>query len=189
MTLHAIRLHVFSLAVFLAVPAATTASDLNLLKGTGVVLMIRHALAPGTGDPAGFALERCETQRNLDDRGRDQARDWGRRFREAGIVPSRILSSQWCRCLETARLMASGPVEPFWPLNSFFELREDREKNLTALRDLFADLPQDAAPVVMVTHQVTITAVTGRGVGSGQGWVLKLNGTREPEVVGAIPAP
>lgn len=184
-----VLLSLLSAAVLLTAPAAVLAGDLSLLKGRGHVLLIRHAYAPGTGDPANFDVDRCETQRNLDSRGRDQAREWGDRFRAAGITPSRILSSQWCRCLETARLMAAGQVEPFWPLNSFFTAREDREKNLEALRDAFADLPRDAAPVVMVTHQVTISAITGRGVGSGEGWVLKLNGTREPEVIGSIPAP
>jgi len=181
-------------AVVLTFPFAASAADLGLVKGTGTVLMIRHAYAPGTGDPDNFDVARCETQRNLNDRGRDQAREWGDRLRGAGIEPNRILSSQWCRCMETAELMAAnltgaGAVEPFWPLNSFFTAREDREKNLSALRDALADLPTDAAVVVMVTHQVTISAITGRGVSSGEGWVLKLNGTREPEVIGSIPAP
>ncbi len=176
-------------AVLLSFPPAATAADLGMLTGTGHVLMIRHAYAPGTGDPANFVVDRCETQRNLNDRGREQSREWGDRLKAAGIQPSRILSSQWCRCLETAELMAAGTVEPFWPLNSFYEAREDREKNLSALRDALAGLPLDANVVVMVTHQVTISAITGRGVSSGEGWVLKLNSTREPEVIGSIPAP
>ncbi|WP_425404524.1 histidine phosphatase family protein [Hwanghaeella sp.] len=178
-----------TIAVLLAAPSAAVAQELDLLKGQGLVLMLRHAYAPGTGDPANFDVDRCETQRNLNGRGRDQSREWGDRLRAGGIVPSRILSSQWCRCLETAELMQVGEVEPFWPLNSFFELRQDREKNLDALRNEFASLPTDGPVVVMVTHQVTITAITGRGVSSGEGWVLKLNGTREPEVIGSIPAP
>ena len=174
--------------VLLAAPAAAWA-DLGALQEPGHVLMIRHAYAPGTGDPANFDVDRCETQRNLNDRGREQSKDWGGRLRMAGLEPGRILSSQWCRCLETARLMAIGDVEAFWPLNSFFTQREDREKNLDALRDAFAALPVEGDLVVMVTHQVTITAITGRGVSSGEGWVLKLNGTREPDVIGSIPAP
>lgn len=177
-----------ALALFWMTGTAVSA-DLGILRGPGHVLIIRHALAPGTGDPANFDVDRCETQRNLNDVGRAQSRDWGERLKGAGIDPARILSSQWCRCLETARLMDVGHVEEFWPLNSFFTRREDRDKNLNALRDTFASLPPDGPLVVMVTHQVTITAVTGRGVSSGEGWVLKLNGTREPEVVGSIPAP
>ena len=180
---------ILAAVALLSLPTLAGAADLGMLKGPGHVLMLRHAYAPGTGDPANFDVERCETQRNLNDRGREQSRDWGDRFRDAGIEPSRMFSSQWCRCLETARLMGVGDVEPFWPLNSFFTQREDREKNLEALRDTFAALPTDGDVVVMVTHQVTITAITGRGVSSGEGWVLKLNGTREPEVVGSIPAP
>ncbi len=180
---------ILAAVALLSLPTLAGAADLGMLKGPGHVLMLRHAYAPGTGDPANFDVERCETQRNLNDRGREQSGDWGARFRDAGIEPSRVLSSQWCRCLETARLMGVGDVEPFWPLNSFFTQREDREKNLEALRDTFAALPTDGNVVVMVTHQVTITAITGRGVSSGEGWVLKLNSTREPEVVGSIPAP
>lgn len=176
-------------AVLLAMAAPAGATGIGVLKKPGHVLMLRHAYAPGTGDPANFAVDDCATQRNLNDRGREQARVWGDRLREAGIVPGRVLSSQWCRCLETARLMDIGAVAEFTPLNSFFERRQDRDKLIGALREEMAALPTDGPLVVMVTHQVTITAMTGRGVSSGEGWVLKLNGTGEPEVVGSIPAP
>lgn len=85
----------------------------------GYVVMMRHALAPGTGDPPNFRLEDCSTQRNLSAQGRAQARRIGEAFRRRGIKVARVLSSQWCRCLETARLMNLGAVEPFAPLNSF----------------------------------------------------------------------
>ncbi len=177
------------LAGVLALTTPAKALEVQDIAAGGYVLLLRHALAPGTGDPARFRLEDCSTQRNLDEAGRRQARDWGARLRSAGVEGLRVLSSQWCRCLETAELMDVARVEPFWPLNSFFTQRENEEKNIAALRRMFADLPRDAPLVVMVTHQVTITAVTGRWADSGAGWILKLNGTQNPEIVGEVAAP
>ena len=90
-----------------------------LVTGEAVAL-IRHALAPGTGDPAGFKLDDCATQRNLSEEGRLQARQIGNAFRENGITSAQVWSSRWCRCLETARLLELGSVEPLPSLDSFF---------------------------------------------------------------------
>ena len=177
------------IAGLLTLTAPARALEVGDFATGGYVLLLRHALAPGTGDPARFRLEDCSTQRNLNEVGRQQSRDWGTQIRSLGIDGVRILSSQWCRCLETAELMNVAAVEPFWPLNSFFTQRENEERNLSALRETFAALPQDGPLVVMVTHQVTVTAITGRWVESGAGWVLKLNGTESPEVIGEIAAP
>jgi len=179
-----------ALIALLVWPGATTASEfaLDRLDGSHVVV-IRHANAPGTGDPAGFSLGDCATQRNLDETVRAQARRLGERFREAGIAEARVYSSQWCRCLETARLLGLGPVKELAALNSFFGRPADREPNLAALRDFLAKLdPGGDTPVVLVTHFVTISAITGDGVSSGEARVLRLNGTADPEVVGTIPA-
>ena len=106
-----------------AAPAPAGAGEAALLaalrEGRAVALM-RHATAPGTGDPAGFALGDCTTQRNLSAAGREQARATGARLRAAGIAMARIYSSQWCRCLETARLLGLGEVTELPALNSFF---------------------------------------------------------------------
>jgi broad specificity phosphatase PhoE len=140
----------------------------------GHVLMIRHALAPGTGDPAGFRLDDCATQRNLSDAGRDQARAIGAWLRERGIARARVYSSQWCRCLETAELLDLGPVTELPALNSFYQRPGDREPNLTALEAFLADQPLDDELLVLVTHQVTISAVTGQFTRSGHGVVMRL---------------
>lgn len=84
------------------------------------VLMMRHALAPGTGDPGGFDLEDCSTQRNLNSVGREQARSWKPFLESRGIAEARVFSSQWCRCLDTAREMEMGEVTGWPALNSFF---------------------------------------------------------------------
>lgn len=99
------------------------------------VVLLRHAIAPGTGDPANFQLDDCSTQRNLSDVGRQQAREIGKAFRDRNIPVTKVLSSQWCRCLETAELMDIAPVEPFSPLNSFFRDRSTAESQTAQVKD------------------------------------------------------
>jgi broad specificity phosphatase PhoE len=144
------------------------------LQAGGHVLMIRHALAPGTGDPAGFRLEDCATQRNLNETGREQARVIGAWLRERGIERARVYASQWCRCRETAELLDLGPVTELPALNSFYQRPQDREPNLAALEAFLADQPLDGDLLVLVTHQVTISAVTGRFTDSGHGVLMRL---------------
>jgi len=167
---------------------AADALPLTELAKPGRVLILRHALAPGVGDPAKFELRDCATQRNLDATGRAQAAELGKRLAKAGVARAKVYSSQWCRCLETARLLEIGPVEELPQLNSFFRRAEAREPQTAALRDFLAKLPADGPPVVLVTHQVVISAVTGRGAVSGGGVILALDGTREPRVLGDIEA-
>jgi len=138
--------------------------------------MIRHALAPGSGDPANFRIGDCSTQRNLDDRGRNQARAIGRWLRSNGISAARVYASQWCRCQETASLLNLGPVEELAALNSFYERPQDREPNLSALRTFLARQPRNGRLIVLVTHYVTIAGLTGEAVSSGAGVLLKLEG-------------
>jgi broad specificity phosphatase PhoE len=162
------------------------AEMIERMKAGGHILMIRHALAPGTGDPANFRIGDCSTQRNLDDRGREQARSIGKFLRSKGIASARVYSSQWCRCLETAELIDMGSVAELPALNSFFELTQDREPNLKALRKFIAKQPSDGVLVILVTHQVTISAITDVGVSSGEGVLLKLNEDAPYEVVGRL---
>jgi broad specificity phosphatase PhoE len=143
----------------------------------GAVLLIRHALAPGIGDPDGFRLDDCATQRNLNDEGRQQARAIGDWLRGRGIAQARVYSSQWCRCLETAALLDLGSVTELPALNSFFERRQDREPTVAALREFIASQPRDGVLLVLVTHQVTISAVSGTAADSGTG-VLMARGER-----------
>jgi broad specificity phosphatase PhoE len=157
------------------------------LMNTGEhVLLVRHADAPGTGDPPEFRLGDCSTQRNLSDEGRAQARSMGAWLRSNGIDRARLYSSEWCRCRETAELMGLGPVEVLPALNSFYQRVEDREPNLAALKEfLGAQSPQERR-LILVTHQVTISALTGEFVGSGQGVLAKLNASGELTPVTAV---
>jgi len=151
----------------------------------GHIVIMRHALAPGTGDPANFALGDCSTQRNLSEAGRRQARRTGDFLRNAGVRQARVLSSQWCRCLDTARLLDLGPVEPLPALNSFFEERSKGPAQTRALRARIAEMDL-SQPVVMVTHQVNITALTDVFPSSGEMVVLKGGDEGGLEVLGTL---
>lgn len=161
-----------------AAPASAIETDpevaWRLLKQPGSVALMRHADAPGTGDPANFRLGDCATQRNLGAAGREQATGIGEAFRQRGVAVSQVLTSQWCRARETAELMALGPVvEAPDALNSFFERRSERDAATAALRQRLQALPPATAPVVMVSHQVNITALTGVFPRSGEIVVLQ----------------
>ena len=133
----------------------------------GNVLFIRHAIAPGFGDPQNFDLNDCSTQRNLSKEGIVQAIKIGKKIKAAGIKFSKIYSSQWCRCLETARHMNLGEINSEPGLNSFFQGIVSKEKTLSILRKRLKSLEAKNELVLMVTHQVTINAITGITVSSG----------------------
>lgn len=154
----------------------------------GRVLMLRHANAPGNGDPPHFRLDDCATQRNLDSAGRHQAQALGERLKQAGVERAKLYSSQWCRCLDTASLLGLGPVEPLPALNSFYPRPLERDPRIAALRAFLAALPTDGPPVVLVTHQFTINAFTNEGTLSGGGSLFALNGSGSPRLLGSIPA-
>ncbi|MFQ4137091.1 histidine phosphatase family protein [Nodosilinea sp. PGN35] len=150
-------------------------------------VLLRHALAPGSGDPPGFQLGDCATQRNLSAEGQDQARRIGAAFRQRDIDVVKVLSSQWCRSLDTAELMALGPVEPFEPINSFFRDRGTAAQQTAQVRDYLRRQPNRGV-IVMVTHQVNITALTGVVPGSGQAVVLTLDDEENLAQVGLLSA-
>jgi phosphohistidine phosphatase SixA len=156
------------------------------LKAGGHILMIRHALAPGSGDPANFEIADCATQRNLDETGRAQARKIGHWLQSKGIASARVYSSQWCRCLETAELIQLGSVEKLPALNSFYERPQDREPNISALKNFISRQSMDGELIVLVTHFVTIGAITGESVSSGTGVLLELKEDMSYEVVGRL---
>ncbi|HEY0966050.1 MAG TPA: histidine phosphatase family protein [Opitutaceae bacterium] len=172
------------LAPSLLLPRGWAAGPFDL-KARGTVIMLRHAYAPGIGDPAGFDLADCHTQRNLSDEGRTQARALGAQLRAAGLSPTtRVFTSPWCRCRETARLLGLEASIVLEALSSFFARSEETDRIMTALREFLRRLPTDGPPIVMVTHQVNLSALTDEFMQSGEGVVLRLTGTREPIVVG-----
>ncbi len=146
------------------------------LKSGHAVVLMRHALAPGVGDPPEFDLDRCSTQRNLSDAGRVQARAIGDVLRANGIEEATILSSQWCRCMETALLLDLGSPKPASMLNSFFQSRQlEHEQTRTLNESLDEMLPSKGEVRVLVTHQVNISSLTGQFAGSGDMLIVTMD--------------
>jgi broad specificity phosphatase PhoE len=175
-------------AGILATAPGALASNAELwaaLRSGGHLVLIRHALAPGTGDPGHFTIGNCRTQRNLSQEGRDQAARIGARFRANGIKTAQVFSSQWCRCLETAHHLRLGSVteRPF--LNSLHARSERIAPQRRAFRRWLADQPLKR-PVVLVTHQATIRAFTGRYTASGEMVVARRSADGGLLVVGTI---
>jgi len=140
------------------------------LKKPGYALLMRHALAPGVGDPAGFKLGDCSTQRNLDAEGRRQAVRIGAWLRQQGVVNALVLTSPWCRCQDTAALLGLGAPETESVLSSFFDQPEHAPDFLQGLQQRLVHLSQrkgDKA-LVLVTHHVNILGYMGENVGSGE---------------------
>ena len=157
-----------------------------ILRRPGSFALIRHATAPGTNDPSGFRLEDCATQRNLSAEGRAQAVRIGNLFRANSIADAGVYSSQWCRCLDTARLMKLGEVRPQPLLNSFFQDRSREAGQIEALRQWIAELDL-AKPTVFVTHQVVVTAISQIFPGSGEIVVMQRMPGGQLSVQGRLP--
>ena len=176
----------FALAVVLAAPAPVLAdaeAAWSALASGGHTLLVRHAATvPGIGDPPGFRLEDCATQRNLSAEGRLQADAIGKRLASRSVAIGAVLSSRWCRCLDTARL-AFGSVEEWPPLDSFFS---DREAANARTRDVLerAKRWQGPGTLVLVTHQMNIIAAAGESTAMGEGLVID----RAGRVIGRVPA-
>ena len=151
----------------------------------GTVVLFRHANAPGGGDPPGLKIGDCSTQRNLDETGRAQARRIGERFRERRVPVGAVLTSQWCRTRETAELAFPGQARDDPNFNSFFG---DAARGATQTAQAKTALSRWRGPGVLVvtTHQVNITALTGVYPGSGEGVVLRPKGDGA-EVIGRLP--
>lgn len=182
--------YLFLVCFVLLYPVSGTASDhedglWNALRKGSYVVLLRHAVAPGTGDPDHFDLADCSTQRNLSDVGRTQAAAIGDLFRLHGIDIARVVSSQWCRCLETARLLQLGPVEELTHLNSFFQQWERRDYQTRNLREWITKQALDQ-PVVLVSHQVNITSLTGVYPSSGELVFVHKSKSGELSVMGTI---
>jgi phosphohistidine phosphatase SixA len=153
---------------------ANLASDLN--DGQHVLLM-RHADAPGYGDPKGYQLDKCSTQRNLGDYGKKQSVLIGDWLKNQGITSANVISSQWCRCMDTAKLLNIGPVQISPALGSFFDdmsLEKQQTKELEKLIQSKLN-SNNKAPLILVTHHVNIQAYTGKVVNVGDMVLVKVN--------------
>ena len=166
------RLFYIILIIFLiltnGIKADTETQVLKNLKNGGNLIFIRHAYAPGGGDPDNFDLNDCSTQRNLSDTGREQAKKIGKFFHENQIPIDKVISSEWCRCKDTARI-AFQRFETKDFLNSFFseKFSKNRTKQIEDLNK-YIDRWDSSKNLVLVTHYVLITEVLNYAPSSGE---------------------
>lgn len=158
------------------------------LREGRAVLLLRHATAPGTGDPANFQLGDCRTQRNLNQLGREQAQRWGQLLRSQRIERPRVFSSRWCRALDTGREMGLAAVEPLPALDSFFATQARAGEQTRQLLEAVNRLAR-GAPLILVSHQVNITALSRIYPASGEGLILALPLSLPARVLARIPPP
>jgi phosphohistidine phosphatase SixA len=161
------------------------------LQGTnpkGYVLLLRHTIAPGVGDPENFKLNDCSTQRNLSQLGRDDAKAVGDWIKRRDIKISRVESSRWCRAKETAQLLGIGKVRLNSNLDSLFESADPAKAIQTVrVKKQIVDWRNKSGLLVLVGHFVNIGAVAGVGVGSGEGVLVKADSKGKITVVGLTP--
>jgi phosphohistidine phosphatase SixA len=165
------------------ISAQASGSSTPIKFSDGTIVLFRHANAPGIGDPPNFKLADCRTQRNLDAVGRAQAKRLGEYLRANGASVQRVYSSQWCRCLETASIAFEPEIKKLTldvrsvsAFNSFFRQNENEPaQTLEALKQL--NEWRGPGVLVVVTHQVNISAITGEPASAGEGVVMqKLDG-------------
>tara|TARA_Y100000814_G_scaffold292096_1_gene269896 strand:+ start:154 stop:723 length:570 start_codon:yes stop_codon:yes gene_type:complete len=156
------------------------------LKSDNHFVLIRHALAPGYSDPDHFQVDNCTTQRNLNAEGRYQSKKIGDLFRSNGISKAAVYSSQWCRCLDTARLLNLGKVSELNSLNSFFEHFDREESQTIEIKRWLKTVPL-SIPTVLVSHQVNIDALTGYSPSSGEIIFVRRSLDGSLSVIGSIP--
>ncbi len=181
------HLNPISLLAALFLPCLALAeAPLALLATPGHFAILRHALAPGGGDPPGFRIGDRATQRNLSEAGREQARRLGDKLREHGIAQAAVFTSEWYRCRDTAALLGVGEAVGLPVLNSFFATPEVGPEQMRALRAWIDEQALDR-PLVLVTHQVVITSLTDVFPSSGELIVLRREENGSLRVAARVP--
>lgn len=168
------------------------ASDLSdKLSSANHVLLMRHTLAPGVGDPANYTLQDCKSQRNLSSEGRAQARAVGVWLKKQGITQAQIFSSPWCRCKDTAILLDLGPVRIEPALASFFDEMHKAKKSNQALAHFISKQLQTKGerPLILVTHHVNIFEFMGENIASGDLVLAQVDGAGRMVSYTHIPRP
>ncbi|QWE00063.1 histidine phosphatase family protein [Polynucleobacter sp. JS-Mosq-20-D10] len=178
--------------VFTQSKLATAQSELaNKLNDGTHVLLMRHADAPGYGDPKNYQIGQCSTQRNLGDLGRKQAKNTGDWLSSQGIGQAKVYSSPWCRCVDTATLLNKGEVKKEAALGSFFDdmslatkQTDELTKRIAVERKQFP-----STPIIMVTHHVNIQSYVGVVVNSGDMVLVKVDPAGKPISFKLYPSP
>lgn len=177
-------------------PSHANARDLAIwdqIKGTnpkGYVLLMRHALAPGIGDPENFNVNDCSTQRNLNDEGRTDAREIGSWLKRRDVKIFRVESSRWCRAKETAELLDIGKVRPNKNFDSLFRDPDPANNPQTAaIKKRIFNHRNTRGLLVMVGHSVNIQTLTGTSLDSGEGVLVRATPQGDLKILGYSPAP
>ncbi len=177
-------------------PQVAQGKDLKIwdsLQGSnpkGYVLLMRHALAPGVGDPDNFSVNDCSTQRNLSPEGKQDARDIGAWLKRQKVKIYRVESSRWCRARDTAQLLNIGKVRSNRNLDSLFQHSDPNGHPQTAaIRKRIIDHREQRGLLVFVGHYVNVMALTGVALDSGEGVLVRASADGKIEVKGYSPAP
>ena len=154
----------------------------DLLKDGSKIIFIRHAYAPGTGDPKNFNIKDCSTQRNLNKKGIQQSKDIGNFFKNNKIPIDKIYSSEWCRCKDTA-FYAFKSYKTNSSLNSFYDnrFRHNKDRQIKEIKDLIKNW-KSKKNLILVTHYVVISAITN--IASSSGEIIVLD--KEFNVIGRL---
>ena len=163
-------------------------SPWNLARQGGLVLLIRHAATePGLGDPSGYKLDQCATQRNLSEAGREQARRLGDRLKRERVHVERVFTSPWCRCRDTA-LLAFGRAEDWEPLSSFFDYPDREADYAERVKQRITGYArrEPHANVAMVTHNVNIASLTKVSVAPAEMVLVRGQGCCTVRTLGRI---
>ncbi len=175
------RRQLLAIAAIATLPQLSFADDAawGQLKKPGTIVLFRHALAPGGGDPPGFVAGDCSTQRNLSEEGIAQAKRIGQTLRERGVKVQAVWHSQWCRTTDTARLafpeLQGHAIKPEPAFNSFFADRSTAPAQTAAAKEMLLKW-RGPGVLIVVTHQVNITQLTEIFPQSGEGIVLVRSG-------------
>ncbi len=177
LNLLSLRLFLFAVSMLCITPQGIAGELSELMSQGNTVLLMRHAYAPGIGDPPNFKINDCSTQRNLNQDGINQARRTGNWFRSEGLAQAKVYSSPWCRCIDTAKLFNYGSPEIIDALASTFN---EQDYSAPARKNLIEWLQihmkkSDRKPLIMVTHQVNILAYTGINTSSGEMVLVQVN--------------
>ncbi|CAN7276714.1 histidine phosphatase family protein [Bradyrhizobium sp. LjRoot220] len=165
---------------------ADEAAAWSALRAGQHIALMRHADAPGgVGDPPGFRVEDCATQRNLSAKGRADAKRIGARLKSEGIAVEKILASPWCRCTETATLMELGPVEAAPTFGNVVVLRDQTEALTAGARAVIGKWT-GRGNLLVVTHGANIMALTGISPASGEIVVVRNSSAGRSEPVGRL---
>lgn len=177
-------LKIFALRIFLpsllAACIASTACAAPLgeaLAKPDRILLMRHADAPGFGDPPEHVLGDCTTQRNLGERGLKQAVEIGEWLRGQGVTRAEVYASPWCRCIDTATRLKLGSVTSDESLGSFFNYSQQSTEQTLRLQALVAKAiaRKGKKALILVTHQVNISTYVGKTIGAGDMVLVKVN--------------